>query len=556
LSIPNQFEKQTKEEPFQLLKLTDALQLQEGPGTAWDVPPHNMHSKQDSFQLLHPPLKPVSQQPVIYSDVNNANNVDALEAHVRTEQPHPAGLGVPIPEPDTASEDAVTTSFPSISPAGSSSSYSTSSRTHSYMRDKQVITTKDFGAQVGLNEVVSAISNEEDNHTCSTENNGLGEKVESCHVSSNILEENESVHSQVHVPTDDPAARGQREDQQYSHCHADDVQLRAAENSFSKEPNSPLLKELSEVAPVIGDRQTPTPSDPTPEDTPELTLSMCTENVGSLPVNEFVLVRDIEEDELSSTSDSSVTTDGCSDVDRFVQPPGVRGVKPPEMPVTTPTGQLSASHQNSSITHTEQAMMKSISQQKPSEGLSVDEALQTDPDSDDALSRLKRVEAQLKSLESTARKVQQEIHLDSYKLLGMLADRADVSTSASVDIVSDYDEAMHIRTLVHNSTDHTRVKNTARGHFSSELAHDPVPPASMSASTNRRSQQNTRSLPGAPLRERNRKDLRNWMERKRKESLKRFRKERQDLLLKERRPFAPNQSRAILNQEQRTARRK
>ena len=77
------------------------------------------------------------------------------------------------------------------------------------------------------------------------------------------------------------------------------------------------------------------------------------------------------------------------------------------------------------------------------------------------------------------------------QLLGMLADRADVSTSASVDIVSDYDEAMHIRTLVHNSTDHTRVKNTARGHFSSELAHDPVPPASMSASTNRRSQQNT-----------------------------------------------------------------
>ena len=64
-------------------------------------------------------------------------------------------------------------------------------------------------------------------------------------------------------------------------------------------------------------------------------------------------------------------------------------------------------------------MMKSISQQKPSEGLSVDEALQTDPDSDDALSRLKRVEAQLKSLESTARKVQQEIHLDSYKVNGI-----------------------------------------------------------------------------------------------------------------------------------------
>ena len=330
LSFPEKLDELSSKPSFQLLRLDNVMSFNNESSTGKEMPPvTSLPSKPDSVKLLNLPLQQLSPQLPQKSNVEQ----DTSQGVIVPDGPASEPGGTRIAHEGPTSE-TVTVSVHSSSSTDSSSSSITPATRKNDGRSKKKhmqVNTKDCGTQVVF----------EDSRPHQTNDKaGRDEKVTH---SFNIVEGSVDTSSQVNteIPPSGPLL-GHPPGDSRQPSHAD---LEPVKSVVEEEVRSHLHDQRHKVA---ESEHLPTAqvvdSRPITGGTPPQEVEVMGNSPVSMattlpsPPKEFILVKDIEEDEWSNTSDESETTEGTPSTCGDTQTRHTPSVRLPESsPVPEPT---------------------------------------------------------------------------------------------------------------------------------------------------------------------------------------------------------------------------
>ena len=328
LSFPEKLDELSSQPSFQLLRLDNVMPLNNESSTGKETPPvTSLPNKQDSFKLLNLPPQQLSPRlPQKSHDVEQ----DASQRVIVPDDPASVPGGTRTVHEGPTSKTVTISMHPSSSPDSSSSLITpTTSKNDGGRKKKQ--NTNDCGTQVVLEDsrLVQTINKE-----------GKNDKV-----TRSLNTEEGNVDTSLQVNTEIPLSgtllgHPPGDSRQASH---DD--LVPVERVVEKEAGSHLHDHRHKVA---ESERLPTAQVVDCRPVTDGTLPQVVEVMGNSPVdmattipssaNEFILVKDIEEDEWSNTSDESETTEGTPSTGGDTQTLHAASVRLPEIsPVPEPT---------------------------------------------------------------------------------------------------------------------------------------------------------------------------------------------------------------------------